>query len=371
VANGAKTLLSLYNDTSPLEPLYDPNSKTFNGTRSKDSLVNTNSNAARAELLTSGTGFISYVFADRSGKFFANNKILVIPEIIGDNYNSSVLFRVHKVNGAIGIVFPIYTNIRQQAIQTLLNITFGKYAEDNKPYGILVVLIFDNNNNLIYNAILCVNCDASAIAFEERIPNGSLVITGTQYNTDGSYNAYYSKVNVVDSTQNLYVTLDINYGLNYNSRGFDITENGGLCRQSSVNNTCNIITGVSSVQLDSSGKITTEGSAFIMVLSTAYSDIVRDLAFAPFHGNHINKTQVATSEYANYVAMMLVTEQASDSSITVYIYWTHVNSNVCTFPITIVVLFVSAGVVLVAFILGYFFCKFFRNQPTKFKRMKT
>jgi len=245
-----------------------------------------------------------------------------------------------------------------------------KNAEDNKPYGILVVLIFANNN-LIYNAILCTNCDASAIAFEERIPNGSLIITGTQYNSDGSYNAYYSKVNVVDSTQNLFVALNINYGLNYNSRGFDISENGGLCRQDTVNNTCDVITGVSGIQLGSSGMITNEGSAFIMVLSTAYSDIVRDLAFAPTTGAHINKTQVATSEYANDVAMMLVTEQNSDSSITVYIYWTHVNSNVCTFPITIVVLFVSAGVVLVAFVLGYFFCKFFRNQPTKFKRMKT
>jgi len=375
VANGVKTSQTLFNDPFPVERFYDPSTMSINGTRSVDSLVNTNTNAARAELLTSGIGFISYVFADISGKIITyynnDNKTLVIPEIIGDSYNTSVLFRVHKFNGTIGIVFPIYTNIHQQAIQTLLNINFGKNAGDNLPYGILVVLIFDNNRNLIYNAILCTNCDASAIAFEERIPNGCLIVTGTQYNSDGTYNAYYSKVNAADSTQNLFVSLNVNYGLNYNSRGFDIAENGGLCRQNTVNNTCDIVAGVTGIQVGSSGAITNEGNAFIMVLSTAYSDIVRDLALIPSTGTHINKTQVATSEYANDVAMILVTEQALGSPPTVYIYWTHVNSNVCSFPITIVVLFTSAGVVLVAFILGYFFCKFFRNEPTKFKRMKT
>jgi len=375
-AAGTKTIVTLFNDSAPVELLYDPVSMSFNSNRSKDSLVNTNTNAGRAELLTSGAGYISYVFADRSGKIFTanNNKKLVIPEIIGDNYNTSVLFRVQKINGNIGIVFPILTNLRQQAIQSLLNISFGKNAGDNGRFGILVVLIFDSNSNLLYNAIVCTNCDASAIAFEERIANGSFLITGTQYTLDSSsniigYNAYYCKVNVVDATQNLFTILDINYGLNYNSRGFDIAENGGLCRQDNVNNTCNIVTGVSGVQLDNTGKITTEGSAFAMVLSTAYSDIVRDLAFAPFHGTHIQNTQVATSEFANDVAMILVTELTSPTQ-TVYIYWSHVNSNVCSFPITIVVLFVSSGVVLFAFIIGYFFCKFFRNQPTKFKKMR-
>jgi len=99
---------------------------------------------------------------------------------------------------------------------------------------------------------------------------------------------------------------------------------------------------------------------------------VRDLAFPPQHtGVHIAQTTVATSEYTNDIIMLAVTEiTLSTQQQTVYLYWTHVNQDQCSFPITVVVLFAAAAVVFVVFVVGYFFCKFVRDRPQKFRRMK-